>query len=292
MKICQLEYFLSIEKYNNFAMAAEENYISQSSLSKQIKALEQELGLELFDRNTRNVKLTEAGTTFSFYAARIVNDCHNMNNALKRHYPSKQRLIKIISIPILTHYGLIEKISEFQKIYPDIIIEASEQHTAAIQRAIKYDEADIYFLRPQHIPDNSEYRMCLLVEDDVSLVVSAKHRLADRHEISLCEASDEMFLLMWYGTSTYTTFMNVCRDSGFIPKTNTSYLSIDSILKMVGNGEGVSLVASKVADYSLNPNLRVIRLKEKYELNTVALIKSSKDPGMLSTFIEYIKLKK
>ena len=289
MKIRQLEYFLSIEKYKSFAVAAEENYISQSSLSKQIKALEKEIDLELFERNTRNVKITEAGVTFSFYAARMVSDYHKMTHALKKHHPSSHGFIKLISIPILTHYGLIDQIVEFQKQYPQIIIETSEQHTGEIQRAMKNDEADVYFLRPQQIQECDDYNMHLLVEDELALVVSAEHPLADRKEVSLLETADDYFLLFWYGTSTYHIFVNACRNAGFVPKTDPSYLSIDTILRMVADGKGVSLVAKKVAEYLLNPKLRVIKLNEKTELNTFVVAKKNNTNQALEKLLDYMK---
>ena len=289
MKIRQLEYFLSVEKHRSFAEAAEENFISQSSLSKQIKALEEEIGLELFERNTRNVKITEAGVTFSFYAIRMVSDYHKLTHALKKYNPANHGFIKIISLPILTHYGLIDKIVEFQKQYPQIIIETFEQHTEEIRRAMKSDEADVYIMRPQHIQNQNDYNTQLLIEDEIALVVSAEHPLADREEVSLLEVSDDYFLLFWHGTSTYHTFVDACCDAGFVPKTDTSYLSIDSILRMVSDNKGVSLVAKKVAEYLLNPRLRVIRLNEKTELNTLVVTKKNNMNPALAGFLKHMK---
>ncbi len=70
----QMTYFLAIEKYKSFSIASHELCISQSSLSKQIKALEIELDTKLFDRNTRNISLTLAGEEFSIYAKKFVNE--------------------------------------------------------------------------------------------------------------------------------------------------------------------------------------------------------------------------
>jgi DNA-binding transcriptional LysR family regulator len=219
----------------------------------------------------------------------MVGDYHKMTHALKKHHQSSRGFIKLISIPILTHYGLIDKIVEFQKQYPQIIIETSEQHTGEIQRAMKNDEADVYFLRPQQFQESDDYNMRLLVEDELALVVSAGHPLADRKEASLLEVSDDDFLLFWYGTSTYHLFVDACRNAGFVPKTDTSYLSIDTILRMVADDKGVSLVAKKVAEYLLNPKLRVIRLKEKTELNTLVFTKKNNTNPVLEEFLEHMK---
>ena len=83
MTIEQLKVFIMTEKLNSFSEAAHESFISQSTLSKQIKSLERELGFKLFDRTTRKIKMTRAGEIFSKYAHSIVNEYNLMMQEMK-----------------------------------------------------------------------------------------------------------------------------------------------------------------------------------------------------------------
>lgn len=79
----QLKYFLAVEKYKNFSVASYELCISQSSLSKQIKALENELDTILFDRTTRNITLTDTGKEFLIYAKNSIKSYDNIIHIIK-----------------------------------------------------------------------------------------------------------------------------------------------------------------------------------------------------------------
>ena len=79
----QLKYFLAVEKYKNFSVASYELCISQSSLSKQIKALENELATILFDRTTRNITLTDTGKEFLIYAKNSIKSYDNIIHIIK-----------------------------------------------------------------------------------------------------------------------------------------------------------------------------------------------------------------
>lgn len=102
----QIQYFLSIKKYNGFSIAANELCISQSSLSKQIKALEKELDTILFDRTSRITTLTPAGEDFAIYAEKFLADYNNIILNMKKHSISKKYTLKIGTIAVLTQYGL------------------------------------------------------------------------------------------------------------------------------------------------------------------------------------------
>jgi DNA-binding transcriptional LysR family regulator len=286
MKINQLKYFLAIEKCRSFAEAAEEMFISQSTLSKQIKALEEEIGLVLINRDARKVYLTEAGKTFSFYAARILKECSKMNLELQKYYSDKGKTINFYSIPILTQYGMIDRIIEFQKIYPDISVNVVEQSTPnGIVNAILNDEADIYVMRTCSVP-KCDLEVYPLFEDEVVMMVGEDHKFATREEIDLSEASNEYFLLIGVGTDTFRMYVNICHQAGFQPRTQNKDLSIDSIIKLVAEGEGVTLLTQTVAEYAHNRKAKIIRLKNRPTLSTAMLAR--KDDNGTKTFIEYI----
>ena len=112
----QLKYFVAIVKQGSFWSAALEEYISQSSLSKQIKALETELGVTLFNRSGNKITLTEAGSCFYSYALRILDIKNEMHKELTEFETTPIEEVKFASIPIVSSYKISSLLSDFQKV--------------------------------------------------------------------------------------------------------------------------------------------------------------------------------
>lgn len=109
----QIQYFLAVKQFNSFSNAANELCISQSSLSKQIKSLENELDTLLFERTSRSTKLTPAGEDFFIYAQKFLDDYNNIFIEMKKHSLSNKNTLNIGTIAVLTQYGLTSTLAEF-----------------------------------------------------------------------------------------------------------------------------------------------------------------------------------
>ena len=116
MNFNQLRYFVAIVKHGSFWSAALEEYISQSSLSKQIKALETELGVVLFNRTGNKITLTEAGQCFYDYALQLLETKNEMHQELMAFEDTPIEEVKFASIPIVSSYKISTLLSEFQKV--------------------------------------------------------------------------------------------------------------------------------------------------------------------------------
>ena len=101
----QVQYFLSIVEKGSFSSAADYHYVSQSTLSKKIIALEEELGITLFDRSKRNVKLSEAGESFLVHARKLNETYKSMIDDLKE-FKFEGESLTIGTIPVVTEYGI------------------------------------------------------------------------------------------------------------------------------------------------------------------------------------------
>src|SRR3954447_10754713 len=130
MNIEQLKYVMAIVKHQHLTNASYEVSISQSSLSKYLKKVEEELGgVQLFDRTTRNVKLTAAGQEFSKYASRIIAEYENMMSAMEEFTSLERGGLSVGTIPVYSSRGLISLFTSFQKKYPGIQLEIKEKLT-------------------------------------------------------------------------------------------------------------------------------------------------------------------
>lgn len=115
----QVKYFLALNKYKSFSLASEELCISQSSLSKQIKALENELNILLFNRTTRSISLTKAGKGFLIHCNKLIKDYDNAINSMKKYSLEKKSTLNIGTITVISRYSIISSIAAFKNLNPN-----------------------------------------------------------------------------------------------------------------------------------------------------------------------------
>lgn len=127
MKIIQLEYFIAVVKYNNFTQAAKFLHISQPSLTATIKKIEHTLGYDLFTRTTKDIKITEKGIQFYYYAVQLVQEYHQTMEKMHDLKMSESPKIKI-SILESTNQWVSQVIAMHRKTYDDQTYLISEIH--------------------------------------------------------------------------------------------------------------------------------------------------------------------
>ena len=125
MESKQVEYFLIVADTGSFSAAAQALYISQSSLSKQILALEKELDFQLFDRSKRKIALTPAGETFLKHARSLHSAYQTMLGEVAQY--KNTPALMIVAIPVIAQYGITTCIAEFKTSHPDIQLTLEER---------------------------------------------------------------------------------------------------------------------------------------------------------------------
>jgi LysR family transcriptional activator of glutamate synthase operon len=261
----QLRYFLTVEKHLNISDAAEKLHLSQSSLSRQIQKLEDDVGVRLFDRTTRKISLTAAGTDFSFFARQILDLHKQLHGAMREHSPACKNRIVLHSVPVMSIYELPTMIAAFNERSPDISFDIIEGDTLAVLESLRNGRADLAFVNTNYLPE-TEFLTVPLISDEMVLIVQKNNRLAGRNTISLAETSQENFLFLGVETNAYDFCFEACRHAGFEPKvvnTRQTSMQLETILDFVSSGRGVSIVNAKAAEYYWKRNIRIVRLEEK-----------------------------
>ncbi len=288
MTIEQLQYFMAIVKYKNFSTAAEECYISQSSLSKQIKALEQELGgVELFDRNTKKLDITYAGKEFYISAEKILMEYHKMMNTMKKYTEGHTEVLNIGTIPVMNHYGLTDIFFQFQEYYSNIRLHIVEANSVPIIEEFTKGKIDIAFLRDNYLPVG-DYTIYPLVDDELVLVTNYSHWLAKFDEIDLKEAENEKFLFLGNNTGMYESCRKACVKAGFVPREQVLDVRSSTIKNLVANGQGVSLMMYQSIKYMNDSRIKIIRLREPSIINLSLIVRNGTITDAVSTFIEFV----
>ncbi|MBN1451518.1 MAG: LysR family transcriptional regulator [Anaerolineales bacterium] len=287
MEIRQIQYFLSVVETGSFSAAADEHYISQSSLSKVIIALEKELGIPIFDRSKRKVFLTEAGEAFLGHARKL-NAAYKAMIVELDGYKSNMDSFSIAAIPVLTQYGITTSIAQFRDLYPHIRFSLEEIDGLNILPALAEHRFDLAFTRHNNL-NHDQYESLEICKDKLLVVVSRKNRHANRSSISLKELSSDNFIVFDRVTDMHKLIMDECGKAGFEPTIFYSSHRKVSVFGLVGTNIGLALMPVKIYEYHQHPDVVAIPLDEHIECNIVlAYLKNRKLPQAASLFIQYM----
>jgi len=262
MDFTQVQYVLAVAATGSFSGAADELYISQSSLSKKIIALERELGVTLFDRSQRQIALTPAGAAFVEHG-RVIDDAGRSLLAALGEFKATPTL-RIVAIPVIAQYGIAETISQFRDRHPEIALTLEEREASAILPALESQQFDLAFLRDNYL-DRADFRLCEVVKDRLQVAISRKHRFADRSSLALAALADENHIMFDKGTVVHELAVDACRAAGFEPRIFYASLRIESVLGLVASNSGVALMMEKVVAYHRHPDVLAIALDELIE---------------------------
>ena len=266
MEIKQVQCVLAVAAAGSFSAAAEELYVSQSSLSKLIMALEKELGVELFDRRRRKIALTPAGEAFLPHA-RSMDAAWRALLADMAAYQATPSLA-IVAIPVIAQYGISSYVAEFRRAHPDIALTLEEREASAILPALHNHQFDMAFVRDNYL-DTSQYLLRQVTDDRMVVVVSTRHRYASCPTLSLADLADENHIMFDKGTVVHELAVAACRAAGFEPRIFYASLRVESVLGLVASNSGVALMMEKVVKYHQNLDVVAIPLREVIASNIV-----------------------
>ncbi len=288
MEIRQIEYFLSVLETGSFSAAADKHYISQSSLSKIINALEKEVGVSLFDRSKRYVSLTEAGKVFLEHARKIDMANRAMFADLKG-YIAGAVSFSIAAIPVITQYGITTYIAQFREVYPHIDFTLEEIDGLNILPALEEQRFDMAFTRHQYL-DPEKFASIEISKDKLLVVVSRKNHHVTRSSISIKELADDNFIVFDRVTDLHKLILDECGKAGFEPTIFYSSHRKVSVFGLVGANIGIALMPSKIYDYHKHPDVLAIPLVEDIECNMVLVhLKEKKLPKAAKIFVDFMR---
>lgn len=272
MELNLLNYFLEIVKAGNFSLAADSLYMNQSTLSKQIKKLERELGVLLFDRSHRTPVLTKEGLALSKEAPKLLAQYQNL---LKAVIPNSRHL-HIGILPVMCHYGLSDFITAFRDSYPDIMLTLEELDNAQMEEALSSRRCELAFLRLNAKEEpNASLKILPLFHDELALIVPASHPLSHRTHVSLQEFKNDSFIFLSKDTSLYDSSIKACIQAGFEPNILYMGASGESMVQSAIQTNSVAMFMRKIALDLQNPDLSILSFDETVE--TIIALAALKD---------------
>jgi len=286
LDIRQLRYFSVLAETLHYGKAARLLNISQPPLSRQIKAIEEELGVSLFTRNTRQVQLTEAGKNLYGRALRVFEDLESAvetTQAIERG--DKGSLC--ISFTMSAAWGILPKlIKDFSDKYPDIDIQLSERLPRELTQSIISGNTDIGIAFPWHRPDEIIYERMFI--EGLCAVLPENHRLSKADVVDVKDLADDIFISMPHSIAPalYNLVHDYCHQHGFSPEIGLEVHLQQTIVNFVSAGFGVSLVPDSMSKIVL-PGAIFKPLKHPIGIEQGAFWSSINPNPCLSKFIEY-----
>lgn len=260
MEIQQLYYYMELCKQKNFTEAGYACNMTQGALSKQIRKLENELGITLIRRNTRKFELSKEGEIFLSYAKKMTGTYEEMLKNVQ-----KNQEIKIGCMPVLAPYHFARLVADFRKEYPDIKLVIDERIASEIQE--NSDRYDFLILRENMMEDQKKFRFSPLYDDKLCAVLYEKHPLYGRDRLQLKELKDDVFIFPERGSGSYEVFYKSCEKAGFEPKIAFEFPQSNTIMSFVSEGVGVTITFSTVYREAKCAGVKMIPLED--ELHSV-----------------------
>lgn len=260
MEIQKLYYYMELCKQKNFTEAGYACNMTQGALSKQIRKLENELGITLIRRNTRKFELSKEGEIFLSYAKKMTGTYEEMLKNVQ-----KNQEIKIGCMPVLAPYHFARLVADFRKEYPDIKLVIDERIASDIQE--NSDRYDFLILRENMMEDQKKFRFSPLYDDKLCAVLYEKHPLYGRDRLQLKELKDDVFIFPERGSGSYEVFYKSCEKAGFEPKIAFEFPQANTIMSFVSEGVGVTITFSTVYREAKCAGVKMIPLED--ELHSV-----------------------
>lgn len=258
MELRDLKAFMAVVEHGSFTKAANESFVSQPSLSKSIKKLEDTLHVELLNRSTRNVELTDAGDIVYKQGQKIMRSVHDLHILLDDLLHIKTGSIKL-GIPPLIGTLFFPKIArDFHQHYPEVHLELVERGAKMVGTLVENGEVDMGIVV---LPtDERKFSVQPFVEDQFFVFINELHPLAQQQHIQLQDLKNETFIIFAEEFALHDYVIKSCKNVGFTPYVGYKSSQWDLIVELVSSNLGVTLLPYSIAAKQTNANVKILPL--------------------------------
>jgi len=240
MELRHLRYFEAVARHSHVTRAAEELHIAQPALSKQVCQLEQELGVALFDRVGRNVRLTEAGEALIPHVKAVLSQIESARAEMAERVGLRRGRARIGTPPSVGTQLLPHAIAAFNKRYPGIELELHESGIQTLLDLLETGLADMAIVTsPVYDPDLT---VVPLFSEELVVVVGPEHPLAQCDNVVLSELKEESWVLLPVNYELRESTLDACQQAGFNPRIVLDGGEIDTLIRLVSAGVGIALI--------------------------------------------------
>ncbi|HEX3442478.1 MAG TPA: LysR family transcriptional regulator [Pseudolabrys sp.] len=244
MELRHLRYFVAVADHGSFSHAAEQLGIAQPPLSQQIKLLEEELGVRLFQRLPRGVRPTEIGAVLVEQARDILALQNQFVAAAAGLARGERGHVRVGIAGAVALVPIIPaSVRTFREARPLVTLSLEEMPTPVLCKALRDRTLDVAIVRPP-VPDGRGLIVQRLFEERTSIALPCGHRLAEHETLSLRMVADEPLIIFprHIGPGFHDAILSACQNAGFTPRIGQEAPHIAAMVPMVAAGFGVSIV--------------------------------------------------
>jgi DNA-binding transcriptional LysR family regulator len=281
MELRHLRYFVAVAEELSFNRAAQRLRISQPPLSNQIKQLEEELGVQLFERSSRGVRMTEAGEALLDEARRIFVQLEQTTRVVQRVGHGEVGRLTLGFVPSASNEMLPSILRTFRHRYPEVELFLREMRPDRVVQRLHDQQIDAGFL---YLPlDDASLNVECVSREPLVLALPESHRLASKPRIALQALTEEPFILpaRYSMPGLYGQVTKACHQAGFVPRAvQKDVWLMQTIVGLVAGNIGVALVPASLRNlrrrgvvykqvYGLSPTVELGMVWRRNDLGAV-----------------------
>lgn len=268
MELDQLRYFLSVAQRQNFTRAGQDLGISQPALSRSIQKLEEELGQPVFERKTRSVTLTEAGTLLQARAEQVLTILEDTKAEITDDGQSGR--VRVGAIPTIAPYFLPEVLRKFAREFPKATLIVQENTTDNLLKSCTQGEIDLAILA---LPVPARYlEIETLFSEELLLVLPPDHALVEREQIRLSDVEPYPFVLLDEAHCLSDNIVSFCRQRSFQPVAVERTSQLTMVQELVSLSHGLSMIPAMARDVDQSQRRVYRSLSGKKPTRTIAVV--------------------
>lgn len=219
MRIEDIRLFVTVARLKNFTIAANENFITQSALSRSITRIENEIGQKLLIRNTHFVELTEAGELTLKMGMEMLRQYNSYLEHMEKIKAGQTGALRLAEIYYAMDRYLSKTLGEFKRIYPDVATEIMPKEPQEVLKAVQNRDADLGFTISYFQPSpNNEFQYVHIATEKIYMIFPESHPLSTREEIQLEDLDNEVLLCLSNEKTTFEYISSLMKERSIFPK--------------------------------------------------------------------------
>jgi LysR family hydrogen peroxide-inducible transcriptional activator len=272
MNLRALQYFVKLADLRHFSKAADACFVSQPTLSTQIKKLEEELGVQLVERSPKMIMLTPVGEEIAERARLVLNDIEQIRAVARRSSNPADGVLRLGLFPTLAPYFLPHVVPGIRQRYPNLRLQLAEEKTEDILRMLRQGELDAGLLA---LPVGAEgMEIEILFEEPFVLALPADHPLTGREEVDMGDLRGAELLLLEEGHCLRDHALEVCALADAHERVDFHATSMETLRQMVAADVGITLMPLLAVKppIAATRNMAILPFAEPSPQRTIAMV--------------------
>ncbi len=291
MDLRHLRYFQAIAEELSFSRAARRLNVVQPALSRALKELEAELGVELIARTRRSVSVTAAGKVLLNDAGLLFERLDQTIRRVRRAAAGQQGELRLGYIGPPTHRFLSRLLEEYARRCPEVTVHLEERTPERVWEMVAKDRLDLGLTRPVIAHAALQMRTVLLRDEPLCAAVPSRHPWAKKRTLSWSSLAGQSLIVLARreGAGLHDEILAACREAGFTPRFGHTPSIIGTVIRYVESGAGVGLIPGSVAETDASERWKPVRLTPARSVPLVLVWKEEQQEPPARAFCELVE---